>query len=402
MRLRWIALAALAGLVVAALLHSSALIFATLAAAGLAALVAVSRRHVFRAFTFERVPARRVIGWGGRLEVTISLTNAKLLPMVWLRLRDEWPMGLEPQGFVLDKVLAMDYQTLNQTLTLRWYERVRRRYHVRCVRRGLHRFGPAQLEAGDPFGIAGVDRAVPGREEIVVLPRVLDVPGLELLTGRPLVEAPAVRSLARDPTELRGTRPYLPGDSLRAVNWRATARTGALHTNEFEPTAVAAVRLLLDTAVLDQAWMGVDPERVELLCVVAASLATAFAARGHAVGLASNARLAGDWRPVDIEPSDGSLDDVLETLARVLVLPPDHFGQVLAAELSDERAQSDLVVVTPALRPHPRALLAQLRAERPTTVVFVGRPSEEEAPFVAAVVPPDFDWRTCDALTLVV
>ncbi len=290
MRLRTILWAALAGLVAAAALHSQALVVATLAAALLAALVVVTRRRVFRAFSFSRTLDRRVVSWGGHLEVTLSLTNAKLLPLVWLRLRDDWPLGLEPHGFALQPARWADCQRLHQTLSLRWFQRVRRHYHVDCVRRGLHWFGPVSFEAGDPFGIAGVVREIEDREPLLVLPRVLAVDGLDLFTGRPLIEAAARRSLARDPAAILGTRPYAAGDPLHVVNWRATARLGALHTNEFEPTSLAAVRLLLDVGVYEHVWQGVDPERVELLCVVAASLAAAFADAGHAVGLASNAR----------------------------------------------------------------------------------------------------------------
>ena len=400
MRLRSILWAALAGLAAAAALRSGALVFATLAAALLAALVVVTRRRVFEALSFTRTPDRRVVGWGGRLEVTVTLTNAKLLPLVWLRVRDDWPLGLEPHGFALEPARWADCQRLTQTLSLRWYERVRRRYRVDCLQRGQLWFGPATLEAGDPFGIAGVSREVEAREPVLVLPKVLEVDGLELLTGRPLVESPAARSLARDPSELMGTRRYRPGDPLHAVNWRATARTGELHTNEFEPTTLAAVRLLLDVGVHQHVWQGVDPERVELLCAVAASLASAFAARGHPVGLASNARVAGSWRAVDVEPREGALDEVLETLARVLALPPDDFAGVLAAEATDAGPAADLVLVTPALRPPARTWLAHLRAERPVAVVLVGRPSPAERPHADAVVPPDFDWRTRSALPL--
>ena len=82
------------------------------------------------------------------------------------------------------------------------------------------------------------------------------------------------------------------GDSVRAVNWRATARTGELHTNEFDPTSLAAVRLLLDVGSLYRPWEAINPELMEVLCVVGASLAAAFSGRGFAVGLACNAALA--------------------------------------------------------------------------------------------------------------
>lgn len=400
MRLRDIFWACLAGLAVSALLHSAALAFATLTAAVIATLVTASRRGVFRGFAFERIPSRRVVSWGGELDVTLTVTNDKLLPLVWLRVRDEWPVGMEPLGFTLSPIAHLGRQVSVQTLSLRWYERLRRHQRVRCVQRGLHRLGPVELQAGDPFGIAGVDLGLEARQEFVVLPKVLDIPAFDLVAGRPLVEDVARRSLARDPTALRGTRPYREGDALRAVNWRATARLGALHTNEFDPASLAAVRLLMDAGSLFKPWEGIDPELMELLCVVVASLADAYAARGYAVGLASNACLTHEWRAADLPPANGGLPDVLETLARLRPYTARDYGSILAAELADEAAASDCVVVTAALRPPVRTILARLSAERRTTVVFVGRPGAAEAPFVDAVVPADFDWRTSDALPL--
>ena len=61
MRLRSIMWAGLAGLAVAALLHSTALVFASLAATALAALVVTTRRQVFTAVTFERTLSRRIV-----------------------------------------------------------------------------------------------------------------------------------------------------------------------------------------------------------------------------------------------------------------------------------------------------------------------------------------------------
>lgn len=398
MRLRSIVWAGLAGLVAAALLHSSALVFASLAATALAALVVTTRRRVFAAFTFERTLSRRAVSWGSELEVTMSLTNAKLLPLVWMHVRDEWPGGLEPLGFALGPVNHRGTRAFIQTVSVRWYERLGRHYRVRCVTRGLHRFGPVELEAGDPFGIAGVNQTLEARQEFAVLPRVLDVPGFDLLTGHPLVGEIVDHSLACDPTALRGIRPYRAGDSMRAINWRATARSGTLQTNEFDPASLAAVRLLLDVSVPHKAWEGMDPGLMELLCVVAASLAAAFAAQGYGVGLASNARLTRDWRAVDVEPAEGALPEVLETLARVLPYAGRGLGALLAAELADESGRAECVVITAALRPGARGVVAQLRAARPTTVVFVGRPTEDEAPLVDIVVPGDFEWRTSDAL----
>jgi uncharacterized protein (DUF58 family) len=400
-RLRSILWVCLAGLALAALLHSGALVFATLAASALAALVVATRRRVFTAVTFDRALSRRVVDWGGELEITMSVTNAKLLPLVWMRVHDEWPGGLEPQGFTLLPMPHLGRQAFVQTVSVRWYERLRRRYRVRCTERGLHRFGPVDLEAGDPFGIAGVDQALEAAGDIAVLPKVLRIPGFEQLIGHPLMEETVAHSLAHDPTALRGIRVYRPGDSMRAINWCATARTGELQTNEFDPTSLAAVRLLLDVRSLQKAWEGIDSELMELLCVVTASLADAFAAHGFGVGLASNALLTRDWRPADVPAEQGALPEVLETLAQMRSFSARDFGYVLAGELDDVDGRADCVVVTAALRPGERAAVAQLKAERPTRVIHVGRPHADEAPLVDFVVPRDFDWRASDALPFV-
>ena len=134
--------------------------------------------------------------------------------------------------------------------------------------------------------------------------------------------------------------------------------------------------------------------------MVSASLAAAFATRGYAVGLASNASLSQELHAVDLAPAHGALPDLLEALARLRPFTVRDYGSVLADELADESGGADCVLVTARLRPAVLRLLAQLRAERPTTVVFVGEPRASEARAADFVIPGDFDWRTADALAL--
>ena len=52
--------------------------------------------------------------------------------------------------------------------------------------------------------------------------------------------------LYEDPTRIAGVRSYTPGDSLMRVHWRATARTGQLHSKVYEPSTIAGATLLLE------------------------------------------------------------------------------------------------------------------------------------------------------------
>jgi uncharacterized protein (DUF58 family) len=78
-------------------------------------------------------------------------------------------------------------------------------------------------------------------------------------------------------TEFREVREYRPGDPLKAVNWKATARLGRTLVNEFEREGGTTVILVLDVETMERA-------PAEVLEVVS-SLVGYFASREYAVGL---------------------------------------------------------------------------------------------------------------------
>ena len=52
--------------------------------------------------------------------------------------------------------------------------------------------------------------------------------------------------LFEDPTRIAGVRAYERGRSAQPRHWRATARTGLLHSKVYEPSTVAGATILLD------------------------------------------------------------------------------------------------------------------------------------------------------------
>jgi uncharacterized protein (DUF58 family) len=387
------------GLAAAAIAGSAALVFAAAAAILLLAFVRYARLHVFDRLEYSRALSRKVSAWGGEIELTTTIANRKWLPVIWLRVADQWPVSVEPLRTVMRRTYKATYR-LEQALTVRWYERVRRHYVGRCTERGIYRFGPAQMEASDPFGMTAVIEELTDSEQLMVLPKVLAVPQLDLLVGRPLVGAPARRALARDPASFIGVRRYQSGDPLRAVNWRATARASALQVNEWEPTTTAAVKLLLNTRVHEYVHQGSGIDEIELLLVVAASLSVELARLGWAVGLASNAYLSGQWGAIDIEPSNGGETEILETLARVIALPPSTMNEVMRRELASDDGATEYFVITAGLHGGLTPQLARLREQAPTHAVYVGDVPEPARALIDWRIPADFDWREQNDLPL--
>jgi uncharacterized protein (DUF58 family) len=82
--------------------------------------------------------------------------------------------------------------------------------------------------------------------------------------------------------ELAELRPFVAGDDLRRINWRATARTGDLVVNELHPERNTAVVLLLDVLTDIGTSRGAPLDQ----CVrAAAALAERYLARRDRVGL---------------------------------------------------------------------------------------------------------------------
>jgi uncharacterized protein (DUF58 family) len=121
-------------------------------------------------------------------------------------------------------------------------------YALRCARRGVYEVGPLVAVAKDPLGLFERETVVCKPFELLVHPRV------EVVTDRPLVRAhedPPIRPPISRPwpsgSEFYGMREYVPGDDVRRIVWRASARAGTLMVKEFEQGITDKITLVLDT-----------------------------------------------------------------------------------------------------------------------------------------------------------
>jgi uncharacterized protein (DUF58 family) len=119
---------------------------------------------------------------------------------------------------------------------------------VSAKRWGVYAFGPVVVTwYGRGRLVGGTETAPP--ETLRVLPKAEEftAPGVH-----PFTRALAGTHVARasgEGVEPTGVREFRPGDALRRVNWRATARRGGLYVTEQRPERNAEVVLFLDTFV---------------------------------------------------------------------------------------------------------------------------------------------------------
>lgn len=113
--------------------------------------------------------------------------------------------------------------------------------------RGAHRVGPATHEKSDPVGL--VVRRVPSgpSTELLVVPRTVE---LSVFAGGLTndLDGATSQQLSMSDLAFHALREYAPGDDLRHVHWRSSAKAGELLVRQYHETRRGHVTVLLDGA----------------------------------------------------------------------------------------------------------------------------------------------------------
>ncbi len=226
--------------------------------------------------------------YGEEITLSLSVENAKLLPLPWLEVEDIVPRVLTFTGQQLRISLTSNSMVLENLFSPRWYERVTRHYTIRCTARGVHTFGPTVLRSGDVFGFIDREVSLSNRQYLLVYPLVIPLTRFGLPARHPFGDYRAPRRLLEDPSRVIGVRDYMYGDELRRVHWKATARTMQLQSKVYQATTTYTLVLFLNVTVHLDVHYGIHPELQELGICAAASVTDWALDEGYAVGFYAN------------------------------------------------------------------------------------------------------------------
>jgi uncharacterized protein (DUF58 family) len=356
---------------------------------------------------YRRRFSQRRVFFGEEIDLTIEVVNRKALPLAWLAVEDEVPATLAPATGWLSPSYRRNRLLLNNLLSLRWYERVRRHYRLRCDVRGEHFFGPAKLRSGDIFGFATKELALPREDSILVYPKVVPITRLGLPARDPFGDRATRQWLFEDPLRTVGVRDYLPGDSPRRMHWAATARRGAPQVKVYEPTTTYQLVVVLNTQTHTNAWWWPDylPDRLELAVTVAASVAAWGVEQGYQTGIFANANLRLSDQRLKIAPSRDpeQLPHILTALARLQPVPSLPLDRLLRLERRALPYGATLVVVTAALVAESLAEMLALRAAGyHVALLLVGDVEPPAGPVGVPVYPigGEETWRDLRAIAV--
>ena len=319
---------------------------------------------------------------GETIRYEVRIANRKLLPLPWLDLRTEMPEALRPSGRELVPSGRPKVNWLQRMTSLRWYERLTWAYEIPLTTRGYYRIGPSLLRSGDLFGFFTHERDDPATHKLWVYPEVVSLERLGIPALRPFGETRGGNPLFEDPTRLQALRDYQSGDPLKRVDWKATARRGALFTRVYEPASNPHLLLALNVATLPESWMGAYGGIFERAVSVTASLAAAYGDVRLPLGLIANCTYPDQSATIRVPAgrSDRQALRLLEALAMVDSFALVPMERLLAEEASRLPLGSTVILVTALTSPGLYEALDRLRRRGyGVSVIYVG-PNDPDPP----------------------
>lgn len=237
----------------------------------------------------ERFVEAQEVTVGATVGVGMKITNKSGYWIPWMLIDDKIAKRYTKLPPVALNLLVATVQLLSfspKKTTLH-------RYALQTQRRGYYQLGPTLLETGDLLGLHRSFRIANQPSYLTVLPKLTVLEGIEISSRRPMGEMKVEDRVLEDPTLMTGLREYRAGDPINRVHWKATARTGTLHTRVFQPTCVQGAMLLLDMHESTNPQKH-EPVRTDLAVSAAASIAHWLYQNAEPFGLISNGRDAAE------------------------------------------------------------------------------------------------------------
>lgn len=334
----------------------------------LLALVALTTalwgRYALAGVTYTRRFCVKRMFVGEETDLGIEITNAKPLPLAWLKAIDEFPAEIELVKGKIFRTYKVNRRHLVNLVSLRFYERVRKRYRLRAKHRGALEFGPVEISSGDMFGFQTQQKLDSQTDWLIVYPKVVPITALGLPAAHPFGEAKTTWRIAPDPLRIMSVREYVPGDSPRFIHWKATARRGALQTKMFDPSATRVSAIFLDLNTVPIGSWGYVPEYLEFDMTVVASVARYLLDARETVGLYVNSSRRNEGSLVRLAPSrrPDRWVEILDTLAWLIDLPMTRIEDCLRAEAPALPFGATVIVISAVTTDELIAALLDLKA----------------------------------------
>lgn len=253
------------------------------------------------------------------------LENRKWLPVpvVFLNFKLSKHFHAPGEG----RMLSDDHYTRSDMLSVMMHQRRRRRVELVCDKRGIYELVQPTLTGQSFFLDELYGKDIEAETRLEVYPRYVDAKRFMQLV-QSVYGSHALQQFGQeDPFMHRGVREYQIYDSMKEINWNATAKTGTMKVHLMEHIASQNVSVYLN---VQKESLSVHNEVIEESIRLAKTLCAMFSARGMKSCLYTNGTKEGGQEVIAVEkPAAGVeyMSRVNEALTHIFV---EENGNIVA------------------------------------------------------------------------
>lgn len=328
----------------------------------LLAFAEITRKKGFDKLSIRREVSRNMVNEGEEFKITVIIENNKWLPISFLLIKEKILRNLEFYGD--DNFLqSAEFNYHTSRYNILWYERIKRSYTLKGLKRGTYLLKELQVSIGDIFGFYTSDLEMEDYVELLVYPKLLDLKKVDFNTTSLYGDYIIKRWIYRDPQYIKGIREYTIEDRMKDIHWKSSLKMNKLMVKDYDYTSEKELIIVLDVQCGNPYWSHIDPAAIERGISLGASLAKQSVKEGVPVGMWTNSQLMtyGSTLKREIQPSISSFKNILEMCARVDFTPRLSFYEFLLEQVKYFNKNSTYVIITSFLSDESIGLIKKLR-----------------------------------------
>jgi uncharacterized protein (DUF58 family) len=271
------------------------------------------------------------------IELKLQVKNRSLFPIPYFTVTDTWGRLFSTEGTFLVRLGPFETKTVT--------------YTARGHNRGEYSIGPVNLNGSDPWGFFHWTKKIETYGSVIVYPTIHPMDFI-YSKGLPSGSLPIDNKMYEDVTQFRSVREYVPGDDMKRINWKASAKNNKLFTMEYDATMYFPVLTVLNFSQDDY------PRRyretlMERAAEIAASIPFYYATLKQEIGLISTGLPKDEEEGYTIVPIKAGYEHAQGMLEHIATLKPSEgnidFNDILYKSGVSLPMGVKVMVVTPPL-----------------------------------------------------
>lgn len=301
-----------------------------------------------------------------------------------VRLKNKTPLFYTRMSvhFYISDLFGNVASEVSTTFSLAPFEDYECEFTARFDHVGMYSAGLSRVGITDFLGLFYAEINNTERRCIQVTPRVVDLGTLELVNDSELETTRPSKTVFSDSVDYAYVRDYVPGDPLKTIHWKLSARSENYLTRLFEESRSPGVAVVLDFYTketrLDKMMYMFDALVETAISVCRCSQEMGLDTEMHFTDRSGEQQMITAW-------DDDALGEIVSQLPEISADDrcSDNGLKLLNHQLNNQYGQNNLVAVT-----------ANLDAQIVSTMI--NAKMRQRNPLLFAIVPNDLEGRELD------